>query len=296
MTPFPYTRFTTSTPARQVLVRPLAWETKFFGECMGALEIVTTPQSQQPQARVAVNRAAQAKALQHELTNALHEAKLDGYRHMSLRVTSDDAPAIWAAEQAGLRLMDVAVDLTIKLSRTSLPPSRTRGHVARAGVPADIPAMQAMTIGAFGLTRFALDPFFSSAQVDHFYSTWAANLFSGLADMVLVAEIDGQLAGFVSCKLTGDNRGRIPLVATAASFRGRGIGGDLVGAALVWFADAGCDIAYVKTQTANYPAVAVYERAGFTACQSELTFTTTLNQARSSSLIYSPLQRSIPIE
>jgi ribosomal protein S18 acetylase RimI-like enzyme len=81
----------------------------------------------------------------------------------------------------------------------------------------------------------------------------------------------------VSTKRAPDGSGRIPLVATATEFQRRGIARDLVAAALAWFADAGCSVAYVKTQAANYPAVALYERAGFTISQSELTFTTTLN-------------------
>jgi ribosomal protein S18 acetylase RimI-like enzyme len=133
-----------------------------------------------------------------------------------------------------------------------------------------------MTLGAFGLTRFAVDPFFSKSQVDDFYTTWATNLFSGLADAVFIAEIEGRPAGFVSTKLSANDQGRIPLVATASEFQRRGIARGLVAAALAWFADAGCSVARVKTQAANYPAVALYERAGFTVTQSELTFTTTI--------------------
>lgn len=252
---------------RQIELRPLEWETNFFGAKMAALTIL-------PAARRGA-RTDEADAIAAELRQALREAELDDYRHVSLRLAADDVAAIWAAQRAGLRLMDIGVDLTFRFDRTARP---QRGDlVVREGTAGDIPALQAMTLGAFELTRFGVDPFFTRDQVDAFYKTWANNLFYGLADAVFIAEIDGRPAGFVSCKLTGDGVGRIPLVATSTSFQRRGAARDALAAAIQWFADAGCRSAHVKTQAANYAAVALYERAGFTVTHTDLTFTTTLN-------------------
>jgi ribosomal protein S18 acetylase RimI-like enzyme len=253
--------------SRHVEVRPLKWETNFFRAPMAALAIGGDRGG---------DMRAESDALAIELRSAVREAELDGFQHVSLRVDADDPAAIWAAERVGLRLMDAAVDLKFSFGATSQPTRDDRR--VRLATPAAIPALRAMTAGAFGLTRFAVDPFFSSAQVDDFYATWATNLFAGLADAVFVCDIDGVPAGFVSAKLTDNASGRIPLVATARDYQRRGVARDLLAAALAWFADAGCAVAYVKTQTANYPAVALYERAGFTTSHSELTFTTTLNQ------------------
>jgi ribosomal protein S18 acetylase RimI-like enzyme len=258
-------RMPESELSRRVEVRPLQWETDFFGAPMAALALNG--------ARAGDTRA-ESDGLASELRAALREAELDGFQHVALRVLADDFAAIWAAERVGLRLMDLAVDLKHNLSALA---SVDDVRVRRA-TPDDIPAMRAMTAGAFGLTRFALDPFFTAQQVDDFYATWATNLFSGLADAVFLSEVDGTVAGFVSAKATADGYGRIPLVATAREFQRRGIARGLMAATLQWFADAGCSVAYVKTQTANYPAVALYERTGFQISQSEVTFTTTLNQ------------------
>jgi ribosomal protein S18 acetylase RimI-like enzyme len=254
----------------RIHVRPLAWDTNFFGARMGALAPGRHSGGE--------NLVSRADLLADELRKALREAELDGYQHLAYRVGAEDLPAIWAAERAGLRLMDVAVDLTFALGTTPLPKPPSRA-VRNAG-SADVPAVRAMTVGAFGLTRFAVDPFFTHQQVDNFYETWATNLFSDLADVVLVTDIDGRPAGFVSCKvhhLDGKREGRIPLVATAGAYQRRGVARDLLSAALSWFAEAACEVAHVKTQAANYSALALYERAGFTVTQTELTFTTTLN-------------------
>jgi ribosomal protein S18 acetylase RimI-like enzyme len=254
---------------RMVEVRLSEWETDYCGARMGSLVNTARPAA-------SGDLLGQANALAHELRGALREAELDGYRHLIYRVDAGDLPGIWAAERAGLRLMDVAVDLSYRFGSTPVL-LQPNAQSVRHGTPSDIPAMRAMTVGAFNLTRFAVDPFFRREQVDDFYQTWATNLYAGLADVVLVADIDDQPAGFVSCKRGQDGQGRIPLVATASAFQRRGVARGLMSAALAWFAEAGCTVAYVKTQAANYAAVALYERAGFTVAHTELTFTTTLN-------------------
>ena len=261
-------RVLSSAGERAIEVRRLVWESDFFRAPMAALLIA--PRSGPVESRPA------SDALTAELRAALREAELDGFKHVSVRVEADDIAALWAAERAGLRLMDVAIDLKFTFEADPLP--RLDEPRVRPASRADIPAMRALTAGAFGLTRFAVDPFFSAEQVDAFYAAWSTNLFSGLADAVFIAEIDGRPAGFASAKLTGDGQGRIPLLATARDHQRRGVGRGVLAAALHWFAEQRCSAAFVKTQAANYPAVALYERAGFRVHQSELTFTTTLNQ------------------
>jgi ribosomal protein S18 acetylase RimI-like enzyme len=92
---------------------------------------------------------------------------------------------------------------------------------------------------------------------------------------VLLCDVDGEVAGFVSCAVDGD-RGRIPLVAASAAHRRRGVGRALVEGALAWFHAEGMREAYVKTQAANTPAVNLYERAGFVLDRCELTFSISL--------------------
>jgi ribosomal protein S18 acetylase RimI-like enzyme len=131
---------------------------------------------------------------------------------------------------------------------------------------------------AFVLSRFSADPFFTPEQVQNFHRTWITNLCRELAQRVLVCEIDGTVAGFVSCALASDE-GRIPLIATGAEYRGRGLGSALVAAALHWFLDAGCRVVHVKTQAHNFRALALYHRSGFTVSNVELTFSIALGSA-----------------
>src|SRR2546430_12302679 len=46
--------------------------------------------------------------------------------------------------------------------------------------------------------------FFTPEQVVELHRQWITNLFNGLAQAVLVCELEGGLAGFVSCASHGD--------------------------------------------------------------------------------------------
>jgi dTDP-4-amino-4,6-dideoxy-D-galactose acyltransferase len=173
-------------------------------------------------------------------------------------------------------LVDVGIDSTFRFGKVPLPTSVASLTIRKAR-DEDVPALRELAADAFVLSRFATDPFFSDESVSAFYRQWVTNLYDGLAQAVLVCEVEGESVGFVSCAMTEDE-GRIPLIATRASARGRGIGRGLVSEALRWFESAGASMAHVKTQSANYAALALYHRAGFTISRTELTFSTALSQ------------------
>lgn len=248
-------------PEASVVLRRLDWDTRFFGEAMGTIVQVAGP-------------AVSQESLRRDLTRILTEARSDGYAHLIFRTAVDDLPAIWAAEQAGLRLVDVALDSTFRFDSTALPELPTDLPIRRAQ-EADVPTLRDLAGQGFVLSRFSADPFFTEAQVVSFHREWVKNLYEGLAQAVLVCDLGGQVVGFVSCALSGDE-GRIPLIATDAGYRRRGLGRALVAAALNWFAGQGVQVAHVKTQSHNYPALALYHRSGFVISKSELTFSCTL--------------------
>jgi ribosomal protein S18 acetylase RimI-like enzyme len=249
-----------------VELRRLDWDTNFFGRKMGVLGLI------KPEISVrAVERVAR------DLRLALHEAAADGYEHLILRLPANYANAIRAAEQAGLRLVDFAVDLQVRLPGRSAA-SLVGPHV-RPASPQDVVALQQIAGGAFGLSRFAADPFFSGDEVAAFYREWTTNLCNGLAAAVLVAEASDEVAGFVSCAIESNGTGRIPLVATSETHRRRGIGRALIDASMCWFVGAGMREVFVKTQAANYSALALYQSWGFRIARAEVTLSANLNGA-----------------
>lgn len=247
-------------------LRRLDWDTTHFGQKMGVLAFAPTAFETRP-ATLAAN-----------LHRALAEAADDGYAHVILRVPAPDLRLARAAEQAGLRLVDVSVDLATPVGGHHA--IAANGGGIRAATPADVDPLQSIAESAFQYSRFAADPFFSAEQVAGFHRQWVSNLCDGLAKAVLVALASDEIVGFTSCALQADGTGRIPLIATSDEHRRQGVGRALVDASLAWFAGAGVKSVRVKTQAVNYPALGLYHRAGFTIAATELTFSASLNATR----------------
>ncbi len=247
-----------------VELRRLDWDSEFFGCKMGVLAIV-----RRDHAHSAVG------VVTNDLGLALDEAAADGYAHVILRAPAERHAISRAAEHAGMRIVDVALDLDSQISGRQ--PTLV-GPGVRPALPEDLNALRVIAEDAFELGRLAADPFFSEEQVAAFYRQWITNLCDGLADAVFVAESNDEIVGFTSCVAGRDGTGRIPLIATSEAHRRQGVGRALVDASLRWFAAAGTRHVRVKTQAANYPALALYHRLGFTVVSAELTFSATLGQ------------------
>jgi len=246
-----------SDPARALEVHKLDFDTRLFGAQLGSIV-----------------RTGAAPVEASELTELLHHARGDGYQHLIFRAGADDFPAVWAAEQSGMRLVDIGVDSTFTFGGTALPgqPALPPVREARA---ADLAPLQDLAATAFVRSRFVTDPFFSAEANEKLHREWIKNLFGGLAQAIFVCEVDGEAAGFVSNSVN-DREARIPLIATNATFRRMGIGKALVAKALHWSHAQGVPHAHVKTQAHNYPALALYHRAGYVVSKTELTFSVTL--------------------
>src|SRR5262249_23472328 len=122
----------------------------------------------------------------------------------------------WAAPRAGLILVDVGIDSALDLDPPAPRSIALDDLPVRHARREDLQLLHGIAADAFVWSRFAVDPFFSAEQVADFYKTWLTNLYYGLAQAVLVYEIDGEPAGFISCAVRQDE-GRIPLIATRAS-------------------------------------------------------------------------------
>jgi ribosomal protein S18 acetylase RimI-like enzyme len=244
-----------------VTLSRLDWDTNHFGRKMGALAL-------------AADAARSANVIAQDLRRAIVAAADDGFEHLILRAASEDLIVARAAEACGMRLVDVALDL-----RSALPgrrPTALGDATVRPATPDDLEALRSIAGDAFAFGRFGADPFFSAAEVAGFYRQWITNLCNGLAKVVLVAHASDEVAGFISCAVEPSGNGRIPLIATSEDHRRQGVGGALLSASLRWFETAGVRAVRVKTQAANYAALALYTRNGFIVASAELTFSITV--------------------
>ena len=87
----------------------------------------------------------------------------------------------------------------------------------------DLESLKAMARTNHRDTRFYYDGHFSVEAADRLYETWIERSCTGYADVVLVAERDGQPAGYITCDLHGDY-GQIGLLGVGEVWQGQGIG------------------------------------------------------------------------
>jgi len=81
---------------------------------------------------------------------------------------------------------------------------------------------------------------------------------------VLVAELDGEVVGFICTRLYGELlTGHIANLAVAKPYQGRGIGKALIGHALEHFRQQGMRYARIETLEQNYKGRNLYPAFGF---------------------------------
>ncbi len=152
-------------------------------------------------------------------------------------------------------------DIRVTLQASGLGDRGARTPVRKSNA-ADLPELRNIARDSHRDGRFFFDPRFSRERCESFYETWIARSHEGFADAVLVAELNGDPAGYVTCHVDGDS-GRIGLFAVGATARGQGLGKVLVGSAAAWFAGRGIEKVSVVTQGRNTSAQRLYARCGF---------------------------------
>jgi dTDP-4-amino-4,6-dideoxy-D-galactose acyltransferase len=169
------------------------------------------------------------------------------------------------AEASGFRFMDLRVTLE-NGSVHGRPPvrDRTDGARIRAATADDAPVLGQIASESYRFTRFYADTGLPDDRCDELYRTWIEQECRGQADAVLVAEIDGRIAGYISCAMDPSaHQGTIGLVGVTESFRGRGVGSFVLSEALAWFNDHEATSVSVVTQGRNSAALQLYESQGF---------------------------------
>ncbi len=180
---------------------------------------------------------------------------------------TDDPETIRLAEDNHYRMVDVR--LTFERSLAAIPeetPDRRSPEPAiRLAAPEDVPLLQEIASNSYPMTRFYFDPNFSRQKCSDLYDTWIKKSCNGYADAVLVAEIEGQATGYVTCHLNQPEPacGQIGLMGIGERAQGRGIGQRLIYHSLAWFASHGMKTVEVVTQGRNIRAQRLYQRCGF---------------------------------
>lgn len=226
----------------------LEWDSAFFGK------------------RIA--RVAEGRYSLQQLLTCIERARTEAVDCLYLLVDSADLDTCHAAHQAGFLHVDVRLTLQGRARRITPSPAGIR--LASA---ADRARLREIAARSHRDSRFYADHHFDRARCDELYATWVERSLDGtLADVVLVAQANTAVAGYLSCQKQADGTGSIGLFAVAEEQRGRGHGSRLLDAALDWFEEQGAHQLNVVTQGRNAAAQRIYQTRGFTTAKAEVWF------------------------
>jgi len=209
-----------------ILYSDSPWDRQITGRHIGAVE------------HLAVTSDDQAAAgILDELIDALARSVTDrGTECLVCKVHSNAWPKIHALERHGFLLMDTLVDFVFDFSRTSLEkislPERDPELKIRRAAPQDLPALMAINEKAFGayFGRYHADRKMPTGAATKIYAEWVRSALNGWADWILVAEVNGTIAGYglwrKPLEIEEKNSLRVAhydLAAIDPEFRGRGL-------------------------------------------------------------------------
>jgi ribosomal protein S18 acetylase RimI-like enzyme len=172
------------------------------------------------------------------------------------RVPTGSVATLRGLEKLGFAVVDTNVVFERPAVGVRITPIATRQ--AR---PGDRGAVMELAARSFSHSRLHLDPAIPREIADRSRAEWAGNFFAGRrGDHMIIAEADGELAGFAQLLGPRDGVVTIDLIGVAAPFRRRGIAAALIAAA---GNIAGTQTLRVGTQIANTPSLLLYETLGF---------------------------------
>ncbi|MCY4072972.1 MAG: GNAT family N-acetyltransferase [Chloroflexi bacterium] len=238
------------------LVRFLPWDTNHFGHRIG---------------RANIRRLDEASW--QLLRDACKQMEIDCLYFLA---DAGDLSSINELQRHGFIFVDVRVTIERTVPDAETPPSRRSigDAILRPSRVDDVETLAAIARDSFTVTRFFADPFLDNEKVSAMYQIWITkSVTTDFADRVIVAEVNRESVGFVTCHLDRHlHEGKIALAALAASARGKGYSGAMIQHALEWFRDQGMERVNVPTQGSNISAQRMYQRRGFVTRSTELWF------------------------
>ena len=230
---------------------PLAWDSAFWG--------------------FPVARLNGSRLTRESLRRALDWAARQKTRCLYFAADGSDGETLRLAAEGGFRFVSVRMDMEKHLSGNIVGESANpRIRISRT---TDLAVLQDIARYSHEDTRFFKDGLFERARAAELYAKWIER--DAREHVILVFTMPDNaksVVAYVTCQLEPPGKGRIGLIGVAKEARGKGLGGELVKAALGWFGDNSIATVWVSTQACNLAALRLYESAGFKAHETRVCF------------------------
>jgi hypothetical protein len=240
---------------------------------MNASPIVSL--SQVDEERFGIKTARTSLVTNESLPEILAFCRENEVTFLIARCPTTDLKAVHEMEKSGFRLMDTLVYYERNLVKKAIPqdPGET---LVRLSTPDEGEAVRVVAAesleGYFG--HYHADPRLDPAKCDEAYVDWAVRSVTSrqIADDVLVAEVDGKIAGFATLRLNNSSEGEGVLFAVAPWAQRRGIYNSFIIKGMEWCLSKGTSSMVVSTQITNIAVQKVWVRLGFELNRAYYTF------------------------
>jgi hypothetical protein len=167
------------------------WDTSVVGRRMGVIKHIAE-----------TNEAGSSATLDALLEEVIRDATRRGIECLTCRVQARHLTAIHALQRHGFLLMDTLLDFLFDSTRTPLEsinvPRPLNNLRTRLATPADLAEVLRVTQKMFAtyFGRYHSDPKMPPGTGTKVYEEWVRSAFAGWADWILLAEVDGRIAGY----------------------------------------------------------------------------------------------------
>lgn len=214
------------------MIKKLEWDSDFFGYSVGQLVISQSTQKQLP--------ALLIEASDFKLVYVFSDERIN-------------------PEREELKLVDIKTRLGKKLNKKNHTIANVHEYT---GGEDDQLKKLALQSGIY--SRFKMDSNFVNNEFEQLYLKWISDSINKtIADKVIVyKEPERNCKGFVTLKFQ-ENFSEIGLIAVAEESRGKGIANALLDYVDNCAVEVGLKRIEVVTQFDNFPAMNLYEKAGY---------------------------------
>ena len=235
------------------LIEILEWDTNHFGFKVARMNATTS----------------------EELQPALDRCATLGVKLLIHRCSTDNLHFVHQLERHGFELMDTTVIYRLRLADTQITPILGPAIIRPClKTEADDVAAIARAVYVDFIGHFHQDPRLDRAKCDALYVEWARNmcLDQNLADIVLVAEMEGKIVGYDSHKIIKSNVAWGVMSGVSHQAQGKGIRKALMVASNNWCKSHGLERMEEEMNINNYRIQRVLVSGGFRLYASFYTF------------------------
>jgi len=210
--------------------------------------------------------------------DALHELKQQGVKLVISRVLTSDVSLINKMEDAGFRLKDVQITYNFNLNKNTFPSTHQDDCIYRSFTKNDLPDIVQIATESFkNYGHYSNSEKTKSINSSLIYEDWARRscLDKNVADHIIIAEVKGVVAGFLSLKIRHENQIRHVagvMGAVNEAYRQDGIFRGINIASLHWAKRESFERIENNVLITNFPVSKTYINLGFEIIRSETTF------------------------